>query len=428
MGSHISHVTCSCEVCTSKFYSNSDLKTHLYTREISEFHVCDVCKKKFSIACVFRQHKTRHTEKRPYKCVQCEKGYITSHDLKLHMRSHTKSKPFAGKTCRKEFSQTGHLSKHQRQHFHNSSVAKPVEFLNKMPVPVNGPYDFPLPTTQGRNKHGSIGENEVEDLSRTGNHGISFIYATSSVSSQPETLSHSRESSPIDRFKSVPNSSMKPPKEDQSHPDIFPLEPLEMVTSLSNGKHPPLHPLRSSLHSVHRIENNNSECNKPVGISSFPDDSLNQQQLRDKTRYNSNMVSEILKLINDLDLTRSTALEDNKLKNCRKMNVKDEKLDELKEEAYAEEENQIEDNTSQLEKRFWLMKHSVELMEMAQHEINKDSIDGMTNVEEEEGRQMIVKNIEMEKLIEDTEMQEQDINTFVTEDDEIDRIFSCLSD
>ncbi|KAK3607419.1 hypothetical protein CHS0354_003054 [Potamilus streckersoni] len=111
------------------------------------------------------------------------------------------------------------------------------------------------------------------------------------------------------------------------------------------------------------------------------------------------------------------------------MNVKDEKLDELKEEAYAEEENQVEDNTFQLEKRFWLMKHSVELMEMAQHEIKKlmemaqheikkDTIDPMTNVEEEEGSLMIVKDIEMQK--------QDEIITFVAEDAEIETEYSVV--
>ncbi|KAK3607417.1 hypothetical protein CHS0354_003052 [Potamilus streckersoni] len=302
------------------------------------------------------------------------------------------------------------IYKEHKQYFHNSTFAKPVEFLNcNMPVPVNGPFDFSLHATQKRSKYGSIGENDMEDLSSRGSHGSSSPYATSSVSSQPDTLSHSRDSSPIDHLMSTINST-KPLRQDQSKLDRFPLEHLAMITSQSNSKHPLLHPLRSSLHSVHRKEYNDSECNKPVRISSFPDDSSIQQKRMRLRNYSSNMDFKRRKMLKSPDLARSTDVEDIKLENYRKMKVKDEKLDELKDQAYAEE-NQGEDTTSQPDEISCFNQQIKEVREMIQHEIQKKSLDAMIDNEEEEekeeGRLVIVEQA--------TERQAHDNETFVAE-------------
>ncbi|KAL3884754.1 hypothetical protein ACJMK2_024863 [Sinanodonta woodiana] len=248
-------------------------------------------------------------------------------------------------------------------YFHNSTFARPVEVLNcNRPVPVNGPFDLSLPTTQIESKNGSIGENDVEDLSSRGSHRSNSPYATSSVSSQPD-MSHYDESGRIDHLKLASTSIMKP-HIDQSKLDM------------------------------QKIKNNESRCNKPVGINGLANSLPNDCSSQNKRKRRKNETH----MLNSQDLTRSTAVEDRKLKKCRKLKANGKNVD-RKEERYAEEEKQVEDNASQSEISF-LKRQIKEVREMIQHEIQKETIDTMTDIEEEEeqeGRPMT--------LEEDTEIK-----------------------
>ncbi|KAL3884753.1 hypothetical protein ACJMK2_024862 [Sinanodonta woodiana] len=236
-------------------------------------------------------------------------------------------------------------------YFHNSTFARPVEVSSYMPVlvPIDLSLRCPIDLSLRSTKRGiRYGESDVEDLSSRGS------LSNSSFSWQPDILSPNDESGPIDHLKSASTSFMKP-------------------------------------HIDQKIENTEWRCNKPVGINghanSLPNDcsSQNKRKRRKNETY----------MLNSQDLTRSTAVEDRKLKKCRKLKANGKNVD-RKEERYVEEEKQVEDNASQSEEISFLKRQIKEVREMIlnQCEIQKETIDTMTDIEEEEeeGRLIIVED------------------------------------
>ncbi|KAK3607418.1 hypothetical protein CHS0354_003053 [Potamilus streckersoni] len=189
-----------------------------------------------------------------------------------------------------------------------------------------------------------------------------FLNRTPLSYESPKPLSHTRDFSPtVSSARSTPVSSVSIYKEHKQyfHNSTF-AKPVEFLN-----------------------------CNMPVPANGPFDFSLHTTQNRGNIDFEMGK-----EMSNCLDLSRSTSMRDRKLENYRKMKVKDEKLNELQNQAYAEGEP-FEANTFQTE-TFSCHKQQIEVRERIEHEIQKTTDD-----DEEEGRLIIV-----EQDPEESEIQE----------------------
>ena len=100
----------SCEVCSKKFESLSDLKRHINTGE--HLYSCEVCDKQFAQLFNLTIHMRSHNGERPFSCEVCDKQFARSCTLKSHMRFHNDERSFSCKVCSKKFKSSSKLKRH----------------------------------------------------------------------------------------------------------------------------------------------------------------------------------------------------------------------------------------------------------------------------------------------------------------------------
>ncbi|XP_067637943.1 zinc finger protein ZFP2-like isoform X3 [Eurosta solidaginis] len=81
-----------------------------------KLYPCKICSKRFSTKWNLKSHKLVHSDETPYKCDFCEMRFKTTLNLRLHMRTHTGERPYTCKYCTKSFAQLGGLNCHLRKH------------------------------------------------------------------------------------------------------------------------------------------------------------------------------------------------------------------------------------------------------------------------------------------------------------------------
>ena len=100
----------SCEVCSKKFESLSDLIRHVNTGE--HLYSCEVCDKQFAQLFNLTIHMRSHNGERPFSCEVCDKQFARSCTLKSHMRFHNDERSFSCKVCSKKFKSSSNLIRH----------------------------------------------------------------------------------------------------------------------------------------------------------------------------------------------------------------------------------------------------------------------------------------------------------------------------
>lgn len=76
-----------CALCTSKFYTNQDLKQHIKrTHHGSQIHKCPECSKKLKSKHNLKNHMLMHNGPPPFSCEMCDKKYYATTTVKRHQK------------------------------------------------------------------------------------------------------------------------------------------------------------------------------------------------------------------------------------------------------------------------------------------------------------------------------------------------------
>lgn len=78
----------SCDKCTAKFYTTSELGYHYNAvHRNARCWKCDVCGKEFNRSCIYFNHMEKHKPK-TYECTVCFKMFRRNSHIKAHMKQH----------------------------------------------------------------------------------------------------------------------------------------------------------------------------------------------------------------------------------------------------------------------------------------------------------------------------------------------------
>ena len=79
-----------CEICESRFKTQSGLGTHMLTHTGEKPFKCDKCEKSFNQRVNLERHTKLHTGLKPFKCEHCSKRCNRIDNLKKHSKIHMK--------------------------------------------------------------------------------------------------------------------------------------------------------------------------------------------------------------------------------------------------------------------------------------------------------------------------------------------------
>ena len=107
-----------CDACEMKFLNKSALKSHTYSRHITEgIFSCDKCGSKFKLNKYLKDHIRTHTGEKPFKCREgCEKSFRVTGTRASHERVHKEFKKFSCTFCPKKFKQQTTMFTHIKRH------------------------------------------------------------------------------------------------------------------------------------------------------------------------------------------------------------------------------------------------------------------------------------------------------------------------
>ncbi|XP_067637941.1 zinc finger protein 568-like isoform X1 [Eurosta solidaginis] len=81
-----------------------------------KLYPCKICSKRFSTKWNLKSHKLVHSDETPYKCDFCEMRFAQLSSVRDHMRTHTGETPYKCKYCGRAFVQASVLIRHLQRH------------------------------------------------------------------------------------------------------------------------------------------------------------------------------------------------------------------------------------------------------------------------------------------------------------------------
>lgn len=110
-----------CKLCPKIFTLSGKLGAHVRTTHLKmKRYSCDVCSWKVYSLTELKQHMIKHLGFRSFQCNICDKAYARSHTLKEHMKMHEDARKHACGACGKTFLQACSLTRHSKTHVRKS--------------------------------------------------------------------------------------------------------------------------------------------------------------------------------------------------------------------------------------------------------------------------------------------------------------------
>ena len=113
-----------CDYCAKSFGSRNHLSRHIFNHTGIKPYNCGSCSSSFALKEVLKDHTMRkHTGIRPHKCPDCDKRFVSSSEMKHHGLVHSDKRDFQCEQCEASFKDRETLKTHMKRHLGIKSEA-----------------------------------------------------------------------------------------------------------------------------------------------------------------------------------------------------------------------------------------------------------------------------------------------------------------
>ncbi len=125
-----------CVVCSERFWTPSDLASHMSVHSEAHPFSCKFCPLKFKRQRECDRHMIIHTNPDRFKCGICLQSFGCNSELKRHVNIHSKEYPFLCKYCPTRYKLQSELERHSAIHtLPDKTVGKPQFGTSKLTFP-----------------------------------------------------------------------------------------------------------------------------------------------------------------------------------------------------------------------------------------------------------------------------------------------------